>query len=148
MESSRREFIKNVGLTVLAATVLPKIFSADESVRSSAALCERRGLSFLFQGDSITENNRSRDDDWNHVLGHGYACLIASRLWYNHFNSNLMFYNGGISGNRVRDLDAGWQQDTIDLNLIKGYYYDQKNNLCADCVISDSGFFQSREKQY
>jgi lysophospholipase L1-like esterase len=26
-----------------------------------------------------------------------------------------MFYNRGISGNRVRDLDARWQQDTLDL---------------------------------
>ena len=27
----------------------------------------------LFQGDSITDGNRTRDEDPNHVMGHGYA---------------------------------------------------------------------------
>lgn len=34
----------------------------------------------LFQGDSITDGGRSRNEDLNHVLGHGYAYLISSRL--------------------------------------------------------------------
>ena len=48
-------------------------------------------------------------------MGHGYANLIASRLWYDYPDKGFMFYNRGISGNRVRDLDAHWQQDTLDL---------------------------------
>jgi hypothetical protein len=50
---------------------------------------------FLFQGDSITDGNRSRNADWNHVLGHGYAYLIASRLWYDHPSSGFHFFNRG-----------------------------------------------------
>ena len=33
---------------------------------------------FLFQGDSITDGNRTRDNDWNHVMGHGYAYLFPA----------------------------------------------------------------------
>jgi lysophospholipase L1-like esterase len=77
---------------------------------------QNNGLTFLFQGDSITDGKRGRNKDWNHVMGHGYAYLIASRLWFEHTDKNLMFYNRGISGNKIADLNARWQQDTIDLN--------------------------------
>jgi lysophospholipase L1-like esterase len=48
-------------------------------------------------------------------MGHGYAYIIASRLWYDYPDKDLMFYNSGISGNRVRDLDSRWQNDTLNL---------------------------------
>ena len=76
---------------------------------------EKKGLTFLFQGDSITDGNRTRDNDWNHIMGHGYAYLIASRLWFDYPEREWMFYNRGISGNRVKDLDARWQEDTLVL---------------------------------
>jgi lysophospholipase L1-like esterase len=115
METSRRDFIRKVGLTGLAAMISPKIFSAKDSVQSSQDFNNSKGLTILFQGDSITDGNRTRDNDWNHIMGHGYTYLIASRLWYDYTDKNLMFYNRGTSGNRVRDLDARWQQDTLDL---------------------------------
>jgi hypothetical protein len=31
----------------------------------------------LFQGDSITDGARGRNDDLNHILGHGYAYSVA-----------------------------------------------------------------------
>jgi len=34
----------------------------------------------LFQGDSITDGGRGRTDDPNHILGHGYAYIVAARL--------------------------------------------------------------------
>ena len=70
---------------------------------------------FLFQGDSITDGNRSRNHDWNHVMGHGFAYLIASRLWYDFPKKGFHFFNRGISGNKVADLAARWQTDTIDI---------------------------------
>lgn len=33
----------------------------------------------LFQGDSITDGNRGRSADPNHILGHGYVFIIAAR---------------------------------------------------------------------
>jgi lysophospholipase L1-like esterase len=115
MENSRREFIKKVGLTGIVAMNLPEVLNASSPVEPTRGFAKEKGFTFLFQGDSITDGNRTRDNDWNHIMGHGYAYLIASRLWYDHTDKNLMFYNRGISGNRVRDLDSRWQQDAIDL---------------------------------
>lgn len=67
----------------------------------------------LFQGDSITDCGRDRNDPAN--LGGGYAFIIASRLQALYPQLNLKFYNTGISGNRVCDLEGRWQKDCLDL---------------------------------
>ena len=69
----------------------------------------------LFQGDSITDGNRTRDEDPNHVMGHGYACLIASRLGFDYADRGFQFFNRGISGNRIVDLFGRWKEDTLNL---------------------------------
>jgi lysophospholipase L1-like esterase len=115
MEKSRRNFIGKIGLAGMAIASMSEISTASKGSFSAKKLNKEKGLTILFQGDSITDGGRTRNSDWNHVLGHGYAYLIASRLWYDHPNKELMFYNRGISGNKVRDLVARWQQDTLDL---------------------------------
>ncbi len=70
---------------------------------------------FLFQGDSITDAGRGRTDDQNHILGHGYAFLIAAKLGAEFAEKNWRFVNRGISGNRVVDLYARWKEDTLNL---------------------------------
>ncbi|HUS59199.1 MAG TPA: SGNH/GDSL hydrolase family protein [Planctomycetota bacterium] len=67
----------------------------------------------LFQGDSITDAGRSRDDDSQ--LGGGYAMMIASWFSAMHPEKNVRFLNRGISGNRVKDLKARWKEDCLDL---------------------------------
>lgn len=116
MHISRRKFIRNTGLTGLTLTSLPSILSATNHSKLSLKNSEIKGLTFLFQGDSITDGQRSRNNDWNHVMGHGYSYLIASRLWFDYTDKDLMFYNRGISGNTIKDLNPRWQQDAIDLN--------------------------------
>ncbi|WP_397376158.1 hypothetical protein [Paenibacillus sp. sptzw28] len=37
-----------------------------------------RRQTILFQGDSITDGNRDRNEDPNPILGHGFAFTIAS----------------------------------------------------------------------
>lgn len=69
----------------------------------------------LFQGDSITDGNRGRTADPNHILGHGYAFVIAARHAAAYPERGLTFLNRGISGNRVADLAARWQADALDL---------------------------------
>lgn len=70
---------------------------------------------FLFQGDSITDGNRGRDGDPNHSMGHGFAFSIASRAGAAFPERKLTFYNRGVSGNTVQDLQARWQEDTLSL---------------------------------
>ena len=69
----------------------------------------------LFQGDSITDGNRGRNEDPNHILGHGYCFIIAAQYGARYPERKLAFLNRGISGNKVTDLAARWQKDTLDL---------------------------------
>lgn len=69
----------------------------------------------LFQGDSITDGNRTRDNDPNHFLGHGYAYIISAKLGADEPEKNYEFFNRGVSGNRIVDLYSRWQEDTLNL---------------------------------
>jgi len=83
--------------------------------RDIPAPCFNSGERILFQGDSITDGNRGRTADPNHILGHGYAFLIAAKCGAAYPERHLTFINRGISGNRVADLASRWQADAIDL---------------------------------
>ncbi|MHB9036242.1 MAG: SGNH/GDSL hydrolase family protein [Armatimonadota bacterium] len=67
----------------------------------------------LFQGDSITDSGRVYDDIAS--LGSGYPMMIAASYGSTYPEESVQFLNRGISGNRVRDLHARWQQDCLDL---------------------------------
>lgn len=72
----------------------------------------------LFQGDSITDDGRDKDNASPNAmaaLGRGYAAMLAASLLGAHPEKKLRCYNRGISGHKVPDLDARWQADTIDL---------------------------------
>ncbi|TVR10123.1 MAG: lysophospholipase [Planctomycetota bacterium] len=80
----------------------------------------------LFQGDSITDAKRSRQDG-NDVhglhLGCGYAMLIAAQLGRE--GDLSCFRNLGISGNRITDLYArikehGWNHQPQLLSILIG----------------------------
>ncbi len=73
------------------------------------------GTRILFQGDSITDGNRGRNADPNHILGHGYQFIIAARYGADFAERNLAFLNRGISGNKVSDLARRWTPDTLEL---------------------------------
>ena len=79
----------------------------------------KKGLKVLFQGDSITDVNRNRDHQDNAnvsvALGHGYPLLISSRFRADYPDSDLQFFDRGISGNRVVDLYARWKVDCLNL---------------------------------
>jgi lysophospholipase L1-like esterase len=73
------------------------------------------GARILFQGDSITDGNRGRTADPNHILGHGYAFIIAAKYGAAFAPLKLDFMNRGISGNTVLNLQKRWTTDTLDL---------------------------------
>jgi lysophospholipase L1-like esterase len=73
------------------------------------------GARVLFQGDSITDGNRGRSADPNHILGHGYVFITAARHGAAFPEARLDFVNRGVSGNTVLDLARRWQRDTLDL---------------------------------
>ncbi len=73
----------------------------------------------LFQGDSITDAKRQRDEvcsaqaNCPPALGVGYAGMIAGQLLLEQPQRGLRCFNRGISGNRVTDLYARWRRDAL-----------------------------------
>ena len=107
----RRHFLKQISALGIAGS-LPKFIQVAALPKKEARETEQNNT-ILFQGDSITDGNRSRNTDWNHVMGHGYQYIIASKLWYELPEKRLRIFNRGISGNTVMDLAARWNQDTL-----------------------------------
>lgn len=72
----------------------------------------------LFQGDSITDCGRSREENLpiGVGLGVGYPNLIAARLLASRTDIEWNIINRAISGNRVVDLYARWKLDALNLN--------------------------------
>lgn len=72
----------------------------------------------LFQGDSITDAGRDRNDqaaNQHHSLGHGYVALAAAHLLGEYPAASYRCYNRGISGNKVFQLADRWDEDSLDL---------------------------------
>ena len=74
------------------------------------------GKVILFQGDSITDAGRSREDVPANVgLGVGYPYLVGADLLYHEAELDWQIFNRGISGNRVVDLYARWKIDALNI---------------------------------
>jgi lysophospholipase L1-like esterase len=135
--NKRRDFLKKTIAFSAAVALTPQLLQAMPSKRTETKGGD--GFSFLFQGDSITDGNRSRNNDWNHVMGHGYQFIIASKLWYEFPKKGFHFFNRGISGNKVTDLAARWQTDTLDL---------KPDVLSILIGINDTSAFLNGNKDY
>lgn len=69
-------------------------------------------MKILFQGDSITDCGRSREND--SYLGNGYPHLIQAALGFEN-PGKFEFVNRGISGNRIVDLYARIKADILNV---------------------------------
>ena len=67
-------------------------------------------MKILFQGDSITDAGRVRDDDNN--VGCGYALMVKADLGLRQPGEH-QFINRGVAGNRVTSLYARLEMDII-----------------------------------
>lgn len=108
----RRQFLRSAS-ALAAIHLFPSV--ADSSVMPAQTSDGKKKVTILFQGDSITDGNRGRNEDPNHIMGHGYAFSIASRLGADYPDRNLRFINKGISGNTVLDLSNRWEADTMSI---------------------------------
>jgi lysophospholipase L1-like esterase len=108
---SRRDFLAATA-TMAAASQLQVGATTTHPQAAKASV-------IVFQGDSITDAGRNREStDANSAgaLGNGYPLLVASAVLAEHPARALRFYNRGISGNKVPDLQQRWTTDTIDLH--------------------------------
>ena len=70
-------------------------------------------MKILFQGDSITDASRNRED--YHHLGYGYPKYAAAKLKAKMPSTDFEFIDLGISGHKVEDLKNRWQSDCVDI---------------------------------
>jgi len=117
--SSRRNFLRNTSLAGLAGISIPQIvsaaFSADAKVKKIKL---NKDSVILFQGDSITDAGRKKDDagySTPGVLGTGYAMLAGAEMLLKNPGQNLKIYNRGISGNKVYQLAERWEKDCLSI---------------------------------
>ncbi len=68
-------------------------------------------MRILFQGDSITDAGRGRED--THQLGSGYPLYTAKLIKEAYPAADFEFINLGISGNRAESLLERWEQDAV-----------------------------------
>ncbi len=72
----------------------------------------------LFQGDSITDANRTRSrigPNSPDGLGFGYARKTADSLLENYPDHYFQIYNRGVSGDRIQDMKSRWEADSLRL---------------------------------
>lgn len=120
--TKRRNFLKKSSLGLLAgigavgcATAKAKTITGSEIVKPAGI---PKDLTILFQGDSITDAGRDRGAYYANNgkgLGGGYVKDIAFNLLGSHPGHNLKIYNRGISGHKVPQLDARWDDDCLNL---------------------------------
>jgi lysophospholipase L1-like esterase len=116
--NSRRNFLRKAAIGSLMATSIPQIVSAAISGDGLKKTRLSRDNVILFQGDSITDAGRNRNETrYNNsaALGSGYAMLAAANLLEEYPSLNLKIYNKGISGNKVFELAERWDKDCLDL---------------------------------
>ncbi|MBI1354871.1 MAG: lipolytic protein G-D-S-L family [Acidobacteria bacterium] len=104
---SRREWMRSAALFGAAT----QAFGASKKPLTPTGV-------LLFQGDSITDAGRNRERtaaNDSAGLGRGYPLLIGAHLLARRAQDGLRVFNRGISGNKVPDLEARWQADTLDI---------------------------------
>src|SRR4051794_30834648 len=88
--------VRNLAFAMLAACTL---VGAEDPAPAFPA-----GAQILFQGDSITDENRGRTTDPNHILGHSYVFLIAAKYGAMLPDRNLCFSIAGSAAIRFPTL--------------------------------------------
>ena len=116
---TRRKFLTKSLLTIGAASIGTKgLLAAENSAVKAKKITVQQNDIILFQGDSITDAGRNRENlQANNIgaFGNGYALMAAASLLNRYADKNIQVYNRGISGNRVPDLIERWDSDTLQL---------------------------------
>ncbi len=116
----RRRFLKksilgaSVGLSI--PSLVSSVMGSDLGGRQVSPL---EGSVVVFQGDSITDAGRDKDEQGANTarsLGNGYAALAAARLLGQRPTEAWTCYNRGISGNKVYQLAERWEDDCLALS--------------------------------
>ena len=113
---SRRQALGGAALATLSSSLLSSAKAQNDASPNQVYL--QKGMTILFQGDSITDAGRQNRQQPNPneqaSMGNGYASIAAAALLTSRPELNLSIYNRGISGNKVHQLAARWQKECLD----------------------------------
>lgn len=155
MNFSRRKFISRSAIGTVALASIPTIVSASiapaNKKKSNKYSLFEKGNTVLFQGDSITDAGREKDNELpnnSRSFGSGYAFLAASALMKDLAELNLTLYNRGISGNKVYQLADRWQKDCIELKPnvlsiligVNDYWHKRNGNYDGTVEVYENDF--------
>lgn len=119
------------------------------------ASLQAEGLRVLYIGDSITDGNwggggarpssQRNLTDMNHIYGHGFMFLCAAHYMSRYPEREYQFFNRGISGHTLDDLEKRWEEDVLALrpdvlsvlvgiNDVGRYFRDEKKVQPFDFV--------------
>ena len=113
---SRRQALGGAALATMSSSLLCSANAQSDTSTDQVRL--QKGMTILFQGDSITDAGRQNRQQPNPneqaSMGNGYASIAAAALLTSRPGLNLSIYNRGISGNKVHQLAARWQKECLD----------------------------------
>src|SRR5690606_8977215 len=116
---TRRKFLAKSLLTLGAATVGTKALFAEENILTKGSkLRIQQNDVILFQGDSITDAGRKRDNltpNDTGAFGNGYARMAAATLLNKYADKNIKVYTRGISADTVPHVSGRWDTDALAL---------------------------------
>ena len=111
----RRNFCK----TALTAAAFGHFAGKANAATSNGKSLIKKGSVVLFQGDSITDAGRSREEASKannyKALGRGYSWIAAANMITEMPDHDLKIFNRGISGNKVHQLAKRWEKDCLSL---------------------------------
>ncbi|MCB0607841.1 MAG: SGNH/GDSL hydrolase family protein [Lewinella sp.] len=114
---NRRRFMQQATVATMGAAFIPQIVSAaNPSFAKTEGL--KKGSVILFQGDSITDAGRRKESYFANQadgMGFGYVLQTAGRLMGQNPQGEFRIYNRGISGNKVYQLAARWEEDCLQI---------------------------------
>lgn len=143
---TRREFVAAMGSAAGALPLAgPLAFARPGEERSRAA------GTVVFQGDSITDGWRTRtvpEPNVPRALGTGYPLLVASTLLREQPAAGWRFFNRGVSGDRVPELEKRWDADTLALRPdvltvlvgVNDYWHTKLRNYTGTTADYENGF--------
>lgn len=118
---TRRQFLKHSAWSVGLGLAWPHAPDLTSDASPDIASVEPPGPDgpvLLFQGDSITDAGRDKDEpvpNQTNSLGFGYAGLAAGQVLRQYPERSWQCHNRGISGNKVFQLADRWETDCLDL---------------------------------
>ena len=116
--TNRRTFLQRSALAAIGSGFISQLIEAANPQPGTFHPAKAAGKTILFQGDSITDASRSKENYYPNDMrgmGSGYVHHIVTELLGRYPGQDYRCYNRGISGHKVYQLADRWEDDCLQL---------------------------------